>query len=84
VSIDFADHIGRACCVFHNFFREKGGYNFDHTLHAESLVDTPNSVPQQAGRSANYVRDHFAKVKYTGNMIQCTGTGVSNACLGFL
>jgi hypothetical protein len=60
VSIDFADDIVRACCVFHNFGREKDRYNCDRTLYAEGQVDTPNAVPQQAGRSANYVRNHFA------------------------
>jgi hypothetical protein len=39
--------------------REKDGYNFDQILYVEGVVDIPNSVPQQAGRSANYVRDHF-------------------------
>jgi hypothetical protein len=60
VSIDFAEDIVRASCVLHNFVREKDGCNFYHTLYVEGLVDIPNSVPQQAGRSANYVRDHFA------------------------
>jgi hypothetical protein len=59
VSIDFAGDTVRACWVIHNFVREKDGYNFDHTFCEEGLVDIPNSVPQQAGRIANYVRHHF-------------------------
>jgi hypothetical protein len=60
VSIDFAENIVRACCVLHNFVCGKDGYNFDHALYVEGLVDISNSVPQQAGRFANYVRDHIA------------------------
>jgi len=49
-----------ACCNLDYFVREKCGYNFDNTLYVVSLMDTPISVPQLAGRIANYVRDHFA------------------------
>ena len=50
----------RACCILDYFVREKVGYNFDNTLYVERLMDTPISVPQLAGRIANYVLGHFA------------------------
>jgi hypothetical protein len=62
VFIDFAEDIVRVCCVLHNFVHEEDGYNFDQTLCVEGQVYTPNSVPQQAGRSASYVRYHFANL----------------------
>jgi hypothetical protein len=49
--IDFAEDTVRACCVLHNFVREKDDCNFDHTLYAEGQVDIPNSVLQQASTS---------------------------------
>jgi hypothetical protein len=91
VSIDFAEGTVTASRALHNFVGEKDGYNSDRTLYAEGLVvGTPNSLPQQAGRSANYVRDHFANYfvssegEVHANMIKCRGTGVDNARLGFL
>ena len=50
----------RDCCILDYVDREKCGYNFDNTLYVVRLMATSISVSHLAGRSANYVRDHFA------------------------
>jgi len=59
VNIDFAEDIIKACCILHNFVRERDGYNFEHTL-----TDELNSLQQQENVQgsvvANTIRDHFA------------------------
>ncbi|KAF0752545.1 protein ALP1-like [Aphis craccivora] len=42
VNIDFTEDIIKACCILHNFVRERDGYNFEHTL-----TDELNSLQQQ-------------------------------------
>jgi hypothetical protein len=49
-----------ACCILDYYVIEKVGYNFDNTLYVVYLMDTAISVPQLAGRIANYVLGHFA------------------------
>lgn len=59
VNTDFAEDIIKACCILHNFVRERDGYNFEHTL-----TDELNSLQQQenvqGGIAANTIRDHFS------------------------
>lgn len=59
VALPLAEDIIKACCILHNFVRERDGYNFDDTLSVEGLEDMAvNSV--QGGRTANGIRDDFA------------------------
>lgn len=59
VTGSLAEDIIKACCVLHNFVRERDGYNFDDTLNVEGLEDmTADST--QGGRAANGTRENFA------------------------
>lgn len=59
VSIDLAEKIVQASCVLHNFVRERDGYNFEHTLTVEGMVDmVPDAT--RGGRAINDIRDRLA------------------------
>lgn len=42
VSIEFAEHIVKACCILHNFVRKRDGYNFHDTLTVTGLDNIEN------------------------------------------
>lgn len=44
VSVDFSVAIVKACCVLHNFIRERDGYNFHHSLSIAGLEDPPEDA----------------------------------------
>lgn len=59
VNTDFAKDIIKACCILHNFVRERDSFNFEHTL-----TDELNSLQQQENVrfcvAANTIRDLFS------------------------
>nr|XP_049693431.1 uncharacterized protein LOC126053978 [Helicoverpa armigera] len=44
VSVDFSVAIVKACCVLHNFIRERDGYNFHNSLSIVGLEDPPEDA----------------------------------------
>ncbi|XP_022835118.1 protein ALP1-like isoform X1 [Spodoptera litura] len=61
VSIDFAEDIVKACCILHNFVRQRDGFNFHHTLTVPGLQDIDNAHVQSR-RSLNtrdILKDYF-------------------------
>lgn len=61
VSQNFAVDIVKACCVLHNYVRDRDGYNPQDTLTiGESIWDVPNSHSIRGGLSANAIRNLFA------------------------
>lgn len=42
-SVHFAEDIVKACCVLHNFVRQRYGYNFHDTLHVRGFEDIANT-----------------------------------------
>lgn len=42
VSISFAEKIVKACCILHNFVRQRDGYNFHDTLNITGLENIEN------------------------------------------
>lgn len=59
VSIDFAVDIVKACCILHNFVRQRDGYKYDHTLTCEGLYDV-GVCHDRSSRSVNTTREEFA------------------------
>lgn len=63
-SVEFADHIVKACCVLHNFVRKRDGFQFEQSLEINGLEDvrdlnnTSVFVPNRA--SFHIVRDKLA------------------------
>lgn len=51
--------IVKACCVLHNFIRERDGYRVEDTLTVAGLVDLSHNVPCTI-RSGDMLRDRFA------------------------
>jgi hypothetical protein len=60
VSPDFAEDIVKACCMLHNFVRQKEGYQFEHTLEIHGFEDVQGGGEIQGGRSENDIRNMFA------------------------
>lgn len=51
----------KACCVLHNYVRDRDGYNPQDTLTiGASVEDVPNSYSVRGGMSANENRNLFA------------------------
>ena len=61
-SVAFADDIVKACCVLHNFVRERDGFQLEDTLNIVGLEDTNLGVERVVGSRANVhiIRDNFA------------------------
>lgn len=59
VNTDFAVDIVKACCVLHNYVRQRDGYNFDDTLVITGLQDFETGSTLQGGRYANKIRDAY-------------------------
>lgn len=61
VSVESAETFIRACCILHNFIRERDGVDFDNTLNVVGL-DEGDAVLQQGNhRSALTIREKFAQ-----------------------
>ena len=58
VDVKLAAAIVEACCILHNFVRDRDGYNFQHTLTVVGLEDLETTA--QFTRSCNFIRDSFA------------------------
>lgn len=59
VPYDFAVVIVKACCLIHNFVRERDGYTFEDTLNVIGIENT-NEVINIGPCSAAQIRDKFA------------------------
>lgn len=59
VSLDFSVDIVKACCILHNFVRQRDGYNYDHTLTCADLDDL-TVCHDRSSRSVNTTREAFA------------------------
>jgi len=67
VTTDLAVDITKACCVLHNYVREKNGYTLQDTLTIEGFDEplvTTNNI-NRGGRMANDIRNTFADYFYT-------------------
>lgn len=51
--------IVKACCVLHNFIRERDGYRIEDTLTTEGLQDLNLNVDGNI-RSGDFIKDKFA------------------------
>lgn len=60
VSLDLANSIVLACCLLHNFVRQRDGYRFEDTLHVAPFVDLDLVAPRP-NMYAKEVRDRFAR-----------------------
>lgn len=72
VNIKLAVSIVKACCILHNFVRERHGVNFEQTLHAqhdEGLEDIPRGPVQRASRSVINNRNLLADYFLNANML---------------
>jgi hypothetical protein len=76
VGAEFCDSIVKACCVLHNFVRQKDGIHFIDTVYLCPL----ESIPPYGVRgklSAINIRDYFASYftspqgEYHGSMKKC-------------
>lgn len=61
LSVMNAETIIRACCILHNFVRERDGVDFENTLNVIGLEKGYSVVKQGAPRSALATRENFAK-----------------------
>lgn len=67
VTTDLAVDITKACCVLHNYVREKNGFKLQDTLTIEGFDEplvTTNNI-NRGGRMANDIRNTFADYFYT-------------------
>jgi len=67
VTTDLAVDITKACCVLHNYVREKNGFKLQDTLTIEGFDEplvTTNNI-NRGGRMANDIRNNFADYFYT-------------------
>lgn len=60
VSVDFAVDIVKACCILHNFVRQRDGYNYDDTLTCDGLYDLA-VCNVRSNRSVNTTREEFSE-----------------------
>lgn len=61
VSLDFAKDIVKACCILHNFVRNRDGYSYDDTLTTNGLfADEAVPTVPQGGRALNQQRHTWA------------------------
>lgn len=63
--------IVKACCVLHNFIRERDGYRVEDTLTVEGFQDLNLNVNGNTTRSGDMIRDKFANyfVSPTGSVL---------------
>nr|CAH7743123.1 unnamed protein product [Callosobruchus chinensis] len=58
---EFAVSIIKACCVLHNYVRERDGYKFEDTLHVPlTMEEIPPCQPSRENRTSIQNRDLFA------------------------
>jgi hypothetical protein len=61
VSVGLATRIVQACCVLHNFVRERDGYHFEHTLSINGLQPlSEGPLPRNQGQ----VKEKSIRMKY--------------------
>ncbi|CAK1603829.1 unnamed protein product [Parnassius mnemosyne] len=61
VSVELSKTIVKACCILHNFVRERDGYNFKDCLRITGFEDQAlQQNVQQGGPALNSIRDKFA------------------------
>jgi len=60
VTTELAVDITKACCVQHNYVREKNGINFQDTLSIDGFEDTNTTYSDRGTRSASDMRNTFA------------------------
>jgi len=60
VTTELTVDITKACCVLHNFVRDKNGYNFQDTLLIEGLEEINTTPTDRGQRSAIDMRNTFA------------------------
>lgn len=61
VSTDFAVDIVKACCILHNYVRDRDGYKPEDTMTiGEGIEDVPHGCSVRGGLSANEHRNLFA------------------------
>lgn len=59
LSLDLSKDVVKACCVLHNYVRERDGYRFEDTLEITGLGDT-NAIVDNEEMSARNIREKFA------------------------
>lgn len=60
VTTELAVDITKACCVLHNYVREKNGINFQDTLSIDGFDDVNTTYSDRGTRSASDMRNTFA------------------------
>jgi hypothetical protein len=60
VNLSFCNSIIAACCVLHNYVRQRDGVNFEDTLY-ECPLQSINSTKVRSSRAGTTTRDYFAK-----------------------
>lgn len=60
VSMELATKIIQACCVLHNFVRERDGFNFEDTLTVVGLDDIQDVQNERGNRPGNDIRKAFS------------------------
>lgn len=61
VNVQLAVGITKACCVLHNYIRERDGYKFEDTLSVTGFVNNSNCETPRATGRGSYYRDLFAE-----------------------
>lgn len=59
LSLAFSKDVVKACCVLHNFVRNRDGYKFQDTLEITGLDDTDLIVENEEMTAMN-IREKFA------------------------
>lgn len=60
LKVENAESIIRACCVLHNFVRNRDGFDFENTLNVIGLNED-ESITRECERSAFTIREKFAQ-----------------------
>lgn len=60
VEMLFAENIIKACCILHNYVRERDGYTFEDTLFEAPMADLTEGNATRGSVSANQARDMYA------------------------
>jgi hypothetical protein len=82
---EFSDVIVKTCCILHNFFRQRDGFQFQHTLY-ECPLESIKAVGTRSNVTGTAMREYFAKystsplgsVLWQYKMVWSTNT--ENAC----